>query len=162
MSAQPVEGGTPDYRAAVAALDSADFREGIARRRWRVVSFEWPHLVVSVTAARRPGSVTEVALRIDLTGYPQQAPTSTPWDLDRNAQLAPERRPRGEFVSHVFRADWENGRALYAPYDRVALPGHPSWSTQHPADVWTRQRTVAFLLDRVHRLLNDDDYEGCA
>lgn len=162
MSAEPVEGSTPDHRSVLAALQAAEFREGVARGRWRVVSFDWPHLVVAIRAARRPDSVTEVALRMDLTGYPQQAPTSTPWDLETNSQLAAHRRPRGEFASHVFRFDWENGRALYAPYDRAALPGHPSWSTQHPADVWTPQRTLSFILDRVHRLLNDDDYEGCA
>jgi hypothetical protein len=162
MSAQPIEPSTPDHRAAVADLDSAAFREGVARGRWRVVSFEWPHLLVAVAAAERPGSVAEVALRINLQGYPQQAPSSTPWDLATAQQLAPERRPRGEFAGHVFRSDWQNGSALYAPYDRVAIPGHEAWSNQHPADLWTTRRSITFLLDRVYQLLNDDAYEGCA
>jgi hypothetical protein len=161
VTAQPVAGPTPDHRAVLAHLDSAEFLEGIARGRWRIYAFKWPYLYVAVAAAERPQSVSEVGLRIDLTGYPQDAPTSTPWDLQQDTMLAADRRPRGEFAGHVFRADWSSGIALYAPYDRVAIPGHPAWAQAHANDIWTPERTLTFVLDRIYQLLNDDDYEGC-
>ncbi|SMD24620.1 DUF7665 family protein [Lentzea albidocapillata] len=153
---------TPDHRAVQAHLDSARFQAAVAAGRWRVVDSDWPALVVAVAAAPRPGGPEEIALRMDLTGYPQQAPTAEPWDLEAGARLAERRRPRGEGVEVVFRTNWEHGRALYAPFDRVALTGHPDWPRQYPGDTWTPDRDLTFFLGKVHTMLNDDDYLGAA
>jgi hypothetical protein len=153
---------TPDHRALLAHLDSAEFLSGVRTGRWRLVSLAWPVAMVAVSAAPRDQGPSEYVLRIDLSGYPQQAPTASPWDLAADAVLGASGRPTGEFVSVVFRSDWESGRALYAPYDRVALIGHPNWAEQHPADVWTPVRTLSFFLDRVHVLLSDEEYQGAS
>ena len=113
-----------------------------------------------MSAAERPGSPSEYGLRVDLAGYPQEAPTATPWDLELNVVLAPERRPKGSRVGHVFRTDWEDGEALYAPWDRKGLSEHSEWAQDHPADAWHPEREIAFFLGRVHELLNTDDYAG--
>lgn len=151
---------TPDERALCAALDSAAFRSGVDGGRWRLVSLDWPIGIFVVTAAPREGAPPEYGLRIDLTGYPQQAPTATPWDLDLEAPLSPDKRPQGERAGWVFRTDWNDGLALYAPWDRVALKGHAAWPDQHPEDAWHPGRDIAFFLGRVHELLNADDYSG--
>lgn len=150
----------PDERALRTALKTAGYQSGVDSGRWRLVSLEWPVGVFAVSAAEHPGSPSEYGLRIDLAGYPQQAPTATPWDLYLNAVLAPERRPNGTRVGHVFRTDWEEGQALYAPWDRVALQGHSNWSEQHPEHVWHPGRDISFFLKCVHELLNSDDYKG--
>ncbi|MFP5364297.1 MAG: hypothetical protein ACLGI5_16375 [Thermoleophilia bacterium] len=141
-------------------FEAASFRGGVGRSDWRLVSFAWPVALVGVSAAPRTNGPAEFFLRIDLTDYPTLAPTATPWDVETDQMLASEKRPKGERVAMAFRADWENGRALYVPYDRVALAGHPGWVTQYPRDVWTEQRDITFFVNRVHELLNDEDYQG--
>ena len=150
----------PDERAVRADLASPRFRAGVDAGMWRLVSFEWPVGVFVVAAAERDNSPPEYALRIDLTGYPQQAPTATPWDLNLGAALTAEGRPKGERVGHVFRSDWEHGQALYAPWDRTALQSHVEWPTTHSTYAWHPGRDVAFFLTCVHDLLNDDEYLG--
>ncbi len=158
---EPVLPG-PDERTFHSHLDGMPYQLGADRGRWRLVSIAWPYAIFAVTAAERPNSPTEFFLRLGLDGYPQQAPTVTPWDPVSGAVLAPDRRPQGEIAAHVFRHDWNGGQALYAPYDRTALSGHPDWPTAHPADIWTCSRDITFVLTRVWRLLNNDDYLGAA
>lgn len=146
----------PDERALYAALDTPTFRSGIDGGRWRTVSIDWPIGVFAVSAAERPHSPSEFGLRIDLSGYPQQAPTGSLWDLERKDWLAAADRPKGELAAHVFRTDWEEGRATYAPWDRVALDGHPDWTRQHPEDAWHPGRDITFILSRVHEVLRAD------
>lgn len=151
---------SPDERAARAALDSPRFLSGADAGRWRLASLEWPIAVCAVSAAPRANAPNEYGLRIDLSGYPQHAPTAEPWCLNQGMRLPPDQRPKGERVGHAFRTDWEEGRALYVPYDRVALSGHPGWPSRHRAYVWHPERDIAFFLGCVHELLNNDDYLG--
>ena len=151
---------SPDERAARAALDSPSFLSGVDAGRWRLVSLEWPIGVFAVSAAPRAGAPDEYGLRIDISGYPQQAPTAEPWCLNQGVRLPAHQRPKGERVGHAFRTDWEKGRALYVPYDRVALSGHQGWASKHVAYVWHTGRDIVFFLRCVHDLLNNDDYLG--
>ena len=151
---------SPDELAVGAALDSGAFQSGVDDGRWRLVEFEWPIGVFAVSATRRDNSPTEFGLRIDLSGYPQQAPTAEPWSIDRRERLTAAERPKGERAAEVFRSDWEHGRALYAPWDRVGLAAHSDWASQHRAYAWHPGRDLAFFLRRVYDLLNDDDYLG--
>ncbi len=150
----------PDERALRSALESAAFQSGVDGGRWRLVSLDWPIGIFAVSAAERGNAPLEYGLRIDLPGYPQQAPTATPWDLDLDVQLVPDDRPKGDRVGHVFRTDWNDGRALYAPWDRGGLGAHAEWAREHPANAWRAGRDLAFFLSRVHELLNADDYLG--
>ena len=151
---------SPDERAVRADLQSERFQLGVDGGRWRLLWLEWPVGLFAVTAAERAGSPIEYALRVDFSGYPQRAPTATPWDVDRNERLATDKRPKGCRVGRVFRTNWEKGQALYAPWDRVALEGHPNWASEHTVYAWHPQRDIAFFLGCVYELLNDDDYIG--
>ena len=150
----------PDERVFRAHIANARFLAGTADGRWRTVEYAWPVAVFAVRAARRKSSPKEFFLRVDLSGYPFLAPTSTPWDPVTNQLLPAENRPKGERIGHVFRTDWEGGRALYAPYDRVALSGHLNWTAEHPRYVWTPERDITWLLSVISELFNDDDYVG--
>lgn len=151
----------PDERALRAALASPAFRSGVDGERWCLVSLTWPIGIFAVSAAPRPGAPNEYGLRINLSGYPQQAPTAAPWDLSLGAPLARSRRPTGVRVGKVFyNQNWQEDNALYAPWDRTALEGHSNWPQDYPEDVWHPGRDIAFLLGRVHELLNADDYTG--
>ncbi len=151
----------PDERAFREHIAGARFLAGVTHGEWRIdAELAWPVVIFAVAAAPRKNAPCEYGLRSDLAGYPFQAPTSTPWDLERAEPLAPERRPKGHRVGHVFRSDWNGGTALYAPYDRVALDGHANWKLEHPRYAWETTRDVAWFLSVIHDLLNDDDYEG--
>jgi hypothetical protein len=152
----------PDQRAFAAHRRSARFLAGVDAGRWRVVKSEWPIVLVAVAAAPRPGSPAEYFLRLTADGYPTAGITAAPWDPEADTLLAAEDRPTGEIAGHVFRSDWNGGTALYAPWDRVALPGHTDWPTTHPTQVWTPARDLTFFLECVWEVLNSDDYKGKA
>jgi hypothetical protein len=151
----------PDERVFRSDLERQPFVVGAATGRWRLDSLTWPYAVISVAAAPRPGAPSEVALRFELTGYPAQGPTSTPWDGTADRQLDASRLPVGRRASHVFRRDgWLEGRALYAPFDRVGLQGHTDWPTTFPHQCWRPNHDITFYLEFVYDLLHDEDYEG--
>ena len=155
------ESMSPDERVLRQHVASARFLDGVERGRWRMVSeITWPLALIAVTAAPRDSAPSEYVLRFDLAGYPETAPTATPWNLTTGDMLEPALRPKGERVGHVFRTDWENGRALYAPFDRVAMNGHSSWKKQHPRRAWDSSKDLAWLLQILHGMLNNDDYTG--
>jgi hypothetical protein len=151
----------PDERAFRADLEGQPFVIGVATGRWRLDDLSWPNCVISVSAATRPGAPQEVSLRFELSGYPIQGPTATPWDWEANRQLDVSRLPVGRRASHMFRRDgWMAGAALYAPFDRVAIEGHPDWPASFPHLCWTPRCDISFYLGHVYDLLHDDDYVG--
>jgi hypothetical protein len=150
----------PDQRAFKADANKPSFIAGVYRGDWKIESVEWPTVEISIAAARRPGAPARFCLRCDLTNYPADAPTATPWDPGTASKLAPVGRPKGDDVGMVFRSDWEEGRALYAAYDRVALAGHANWVTEHPRTSWNGTQDLTWWVLRIWELLNDDDYLG--
>ena len=151
----------PDERTLRIHLEQPAFVEGVARGRWRVLGqVYWPNVLVAVSAAPRDGGPPEFFLKFNLDGYPASAPTATPWDPQTGDKLGLDRRPKGEVVGHIFRSDWEDGNALYAPFDRIALKGHPDWSRKYPGQAWNPSRNLAWVLLLLHRWLNDDLYQG--
>jgi len=150
----------PDQRVFDAHASAPSFLAGVFRGDWTIESVDWPMVAISISAAPRDAAPNRFWLRCDFTNYPAEAPTATPWDRDTNMQLAADRRPKGEDVATVFRTDWENGRALYAAYDRVALAGHQNWVGEHPRTAWDATRDLTWWVTRIWELLNDDDYLG--
>lgn len=147
----------PDADAVREHLASARFQQGVDSGRWRVIDEAFPIVTVAVSAAGRRGGAPEYALRIDLTRYPHEAPTFEPWHPGDGRRLTAAERPAGGRAAAIFRTDWENGRALYAPYDRVALTGHGNWIDAYPRSVWRPTRDLAFVLDQLWEVLNDAD-----
>lgn len=151
----------PDERVFREHVTGPRFEDGVERGRWRIVGdIVWPHVLIAVSAAPRANAPQEFFLRFDLTGYPESAPTATPWNPETGDMLGADLRPKGERASHVFRSNWERGRALYAPFDRVALHSHPDWRKRYPRRSWDCTKDLAWVLDFLHELLNDDDYTG--
>ena len=157
--AEPLVG--PDERVLRAHVQAGPFQSGADRGRWRLLSISWPYAVIAVAAAPRPGAPDEYALRFDLAGYPQSAPTARPWDTDQDAPLPPARWPHGRSrVPQVFRPDWQGGSALYLPCDRVSFQGHDAWQQQHPDLLWKPTHDITHYLGIVHELLISSDYSG--
>ena len=102
----------------------------------------------------------EFFLRFDMTGYPASAPTAMPWNPAIGGKLEKESRPQGVRVAHIFRTDWEDGDALYAPFDRRAVARHPDWPQRYPHAAWNTSQGLTPVLNYLHKLLNDEDYTG--
>ena len=80
--------------------------------------------------------------------------------MEKDGILEENMRPKGGRVEHTFRCDWEDGRALYAPFDRVALSGHSDWLEKHPSRAWNGNKDIVSVLGFLHEELNDADYKG--
>lgn len=162
----------PEQRLFEADCQSAEFLAGVARGRWGLASADmvpetivWPNVVVWLGAAPRPGAPERYYVLLDLTGYRNAQPTGTFWDPASQATLAAGRRPKGVAGSRfakVFRTDWENGRAFYHPYDRVAATSHPAWPKEQPHLVWDSEHTIVDYLEEFSSLLHCGEYLGVA
>ena len=154
----------PDEADAREAVAGGPFRLGLALGRWRDVRLDWPHLIVDIAAAPRPDAPDVYTLRVDLSGYPAQAPLGEFWDPVANAKLPANQWPSGAPGSRpeaILRPDWAAGHhGLYAAFDRSGISTHPDWRQQHPSEAWTPQRTLTDYLESVHDLLASPDYAG--
>ena len=150
-----------DERVFRAHLAAGPFQSGVDRGRWRLLSLAWPHAVIAVRAAERPGGPAEYALRFELTNYPQTPPTAQPWDPERNAPLEPARWPGGRSrIPPAFNPGWKGGQCLYLPCDRLSIEGHDGWRSQHPSMIWSPAGDITQYLRIVHDLLTSSDYSG--
>lgn len=150
----------PDARAFRQHLDGGAFLLGAARGRWRLVALCWPHAVIAVAAAPRPGSPAEYGFRFELTNYPQHPPTAQLWDLEHDQPLAATRWPTGRVrLAAAFNPGW-NPQAIYIPCDRTAMLGHDLWQTQHPSMIWSPAGDITQYLQILHALLTSGDYTG--
>jgi hypothetical protein len=144
----------PDERVFVSHLELPDFVRGVKAGRWRYLRRAWPYVWIAVSAAPRPDAPDDYVLRFELTNYPVDLPTATPWDETIDAQLAAEKRPTGGRAAMAFRSDWESGSALYLPCDRKAGPGHTNWRSWR----WDSSKDITHYLRLVHEILNEEDY----
>lgn len=147
----------PDETALKRDLTAPLFREGAARKAWRLVELAWPYVLIAVTAA----DGQEFTLRLDCCGYPCEPPTGGFWDTERKNYLSEQDWPKGDDVFRsVIRWDWKQGAALYFPLDRVSRAGHAEWLHTHPHLTWKPDRGIVQHLSEVHRLLNSRGYHG--
>jgi len=140
-----------------ADLAAAAVQVGVSRGFWQIEEAAYPLLIVSFAASTQTHAPGRLTVRFDVTAYPDVAATGCAWDLLRGAQLAADRRPTGGRAAMTFRSDWENGNALYLPCDRIAIAGHPDWSTAHPHDLWSPDEGIAKYLRLVHTILTEAD-----
>jgi len=151
----------PDERTFRAHLEQGPFQNGVDRGRWRLVSIDWPHAVITVNAAERTGAPDEYGFRFELSNYPSQSPTAQPWDADIDVVLPAARWPGGvNRVQYAFNG-YKDGTCLYLPCDRNALDeGHAVWRTQHPEMIWTTKTDITHYLRIIYDLLQSKDYIG--
>ncbi len=151
----------PDESTFRAHLEEGPFQNGVDRGRWRLVSIDWPHAVIAVTAAERDGALGEYAFRFGLSNYPAESPTAQPWDAEAGSPLPLAKWPGGiNRVQNAFNG-YKNGTCLYLPCDRNALDtGHAAWRNQHPEMIWTASSDITLYLRIIYDLLQSKDYKG--
>lgn len=124
---------------------------------------EWPRQLFWIAVPPRAGAPDKYFVLLDTTGYRAASPTGTFVDPQTLAQLDNPRRPKGRENSRfakVFRTDWEEGRAFYHPYDRVATATHDQWTTTMPRKIWTSRHTIVDYLEEFHAMFQSEDYLG--
>jgi hypothetical protein len=160
----------PDQRLFDADITSAEFRTGALKGYWGLAATDilaeqpaWPNRILWIAAAQHEKAPDRYYLQLDLSEYRTHAPTGTFWNPNTKAALEFSLRPKGRpgsRVAMVFRTDWENGRAFYHPYDRVAAKGHADWIKNQPSLIWDSDHTIVHYLEEIHSLLNSGDYLG--
>jgi hypothetical protein len=160
----------PDQRLFEADLQSAGYLTGALAGRWGLAEgpvlpdgMAWPNACFWMAAAARTNGPARYYVMIDLSGYRSVPPTGTFWNPVDRVSMARDKFPKGRAgsrVERVFRTDWENGRAFYHPYDRVAASSHPDWRRSMPQLVWTDTHTIVDYLEEFQSLLMSEDYLG--
>lgn len=151
----------PDERVFQAHIEQGPFQNGVERKQWRLISIEWPYVLIGVGAAKRERGPAEYVLRFECSNYPQTAPTAQLWDVEHGCSLAHERWPTGhKRVPLVFKPEWNSGQCLYLPCDRIAFQGHGGWQNKYPTMIWTPASDITLYLQVVYELLNSNDYTG--
>jgi len=136
-------------------LASARFRAGIARKHWRVISYEHPILVVGVGAVEPDGAASEYAFQFELTGFPGTAPAVLIWDVAANAHLPSKLRPKGSArVVEAFK-DWTAPHPVYRPWERTSGL-HNNFAQTFPDLAWHPKRDLAFIMEDLHGLLSSN------
>ncbi len=152
---------SPDEQVFRMHIERGPFQSGVARQRWRLLSIDWPYVLIGISAAAREDAPSEYTFRFECSNYPQAAPTAQLWDTDRTAPLEHRRWPTGRSrVPLAFNPKWKNGQCLYLPCDRLSMEGHEPWRSQHPSMIWSPANDITLYLRIVYDLLNSNDYTG--
>ena len=147
----------PDQRMLRLHLESGRFRAGVAAGRWRLVSLEWPHVVIGVKAR----DDIEYGFRFHCADYPHTAVSAQPWDIENDSGLPAEKWPTGrDRITLAFNPGWKGGNCLYLPCDRQSIEGHENWRNEHPALLWDPKKGICKFLGIIHEMLNSNDYGG--
>jgi hypothetical protein len=116
------------------------------------VSRVFPRLVVDISATEPEGTASVYRFNIELAGYPAAAPHVTIWDRQKDEPLPPTARPRGgQRVQTAFQA-WA-ADTVYRPWERSAAT-HGNFHSLFPQLAWHPKRTLAFILEDMHGILN--------
>ncbi|MGZ8982333.1 MAG: DUF7665 family protein [Methylotenera sp.] len=138
-----------------AHLQSGRFLAGVFKGRWKLLSLEWPIVLIEIKARDE----RKLTLRFECTGYPEAPPTATLWDIAQKQQLATKDWPRGGRVSQVFNPNWLGGAALYIPCDRQAIVGHTNWVSELPWLIWKPQLGLIQYMEAVYETLQSYELE---
>lgn len=162
----------PDQRLFEADLQSAAYRNGVAKGLWAEADADarpdgaaWPNAYFWMAAAPREGAPDRYYVALNLSGYRSVPPTGPFWDPVKKQVLELGKWPKGKPNSRftlVFRTDGFSfaGRAFYHPYDRSPLSDHPNWPVEQPHLVWTDSHTIVNYLEEFQSLLMSGDYIG--
>lgn len=152
---------SPDEKVFRMHIERGPFQNGVDRQKWRLLSIDWPYVLIAISAAAREGAPSEYTFRFECSNYPQAAPTVQPWNADRGTSLEHKLWPTGRSrVPLAFNPGWNNGQCLYLPCDRLAIAGHNQWSSQYPSMIWSSNSDITFSLRIIYDLLNSNDYTG--
>lgn len=128
------------------------FRAGEVAERWRVVARAFPVLLVEVAATEPDCRSSWYRFRVDVSGYPGKPPWVRIWDTTADQPLPLHLRPTGCHRVSVTFQNWAND-TVYRPWERMAAD-HNNFRLVHPQLAWHPGRTLAFIFEDLHGILN--------
>jgi hypothetical protein len=147
----------PDEKLFFEHLDNIEFQLGVQDLNWGIYNEnkEWPYKVLWIKSKIMINTCERIDLLFDLDKYPSEAPTSCPWDIQKDTKLIDSEWPKGnQSINTAFNPKWKSGVALYIPCDRVATNIHGNWKEDYPDIWWTPDKTITHYIKTVYRLLN--------
>jgi hypothetical protein len=151
----------PDEKVFRMHIERGLFQNGVDRQKWRLLSIDWPYVLIAIRAAARERAPSEYTFRFECSNYPQSAPTAQPWDSEHETPLELKLWPTGRSRAlKAFNPEWKNGQCLYLPCDRLSMEGHDPWHSQYPSMIWSSTSSITLYLGIIYELLNSNDYTG--
>ncbi len=91
----------PDLLQFKQHVSEAGFQTGVDSDMWGIVDEDpeypnWPLVIIWVQAAPKDNHPDKYHFRFDLSGYPSQAPTACPWEVELQGRLPNEKWPKKE------------------------------------------------------------------
>jgi hypothetical protein len=142
----------PAARRVEADLASLAFAAGVEAGRWRIVASAFPTLDIMIAATEPDGRASEYGVRFELSNFPATAPRSRIWNFAADTPLATPERPQGNRRVQVAFQSWGDD-TVYRPWERNTGP-HNSIAANSPLFAWRPDRTLAFILEDLHGILN--------
>lgn len=133
-------------------LEDPGFRAGVAQGRWRIHDFAFPRLDFVIAATEPDGNASEYGFRGELTNFPATNPMVRIWDLERDAPLAANHRPKGNQRIAITFQQWGDD-TVYRPWDRMTGP-HNNNANNLPHLAWKPDRRLLFVFEDLHGILN--------
>lgn len=144
----------PAVTAIKVDLSASRFQAGVVRGLWRLISLEFPVLMIGIAATEADGTASEYFFHFELSGYPGIAPEVFIWDIETSQVLPVARRPKGcPRVTQAF-IDW-GSHTVYRPWERHS-GAHNDWARKYPDLAWHSKRDITFILEDLHGLLNSN------
>lgn len=145
----------PDERALVGQLQSTRFLAGVDEGRWRIVSLDFPMIVVRINACDLDG-VHCVSMEFQLVcdDFPAKAPFVQRWDYVNNSRPPAPDGPPG--VKDALK-DWTHkGKhgGVYRAWQRYASV-HNNWAAKRPDEAWRRDRPLVFIMEQLYALVSE-------
>lgn len=145
-------------RSLEAQLNSVRFQAGIEEGRWKVLHYDFPVLVVRVTA-RDPcsGETASFEFQLLCDNFPAQGPFVQHWD--HAAQRRPDSPTSGSpgVVDALKKWDRDDGKGyggIYRAWQRYAAL-HNNWASKRPDEAWRRDRPITFIMEHLYALVSE-------
>ena len=163
----------PDQRLFESDLQSAEYRNGVAKGLWDQADgaalpddAAWPNAYFWMAAAPRTGAPDRYYVALNLSGYRSVPPTGPFWDPVKKQTAGVWQMAEGQAEQPV-RDGVQDGRIFRGRYARFITrttarryQDHPQWRTEQPHLVWTSSHTIVNYLEEFQSLLTCGDYIG--
>jgi len=134
-------------------LESSALQSGIMRGNWKVHIFQFPKLVIGVLGTEPDGSRKMYYFRYLLDDFPTKAPWVQIWNIENDAVLPSNERPKGNaMVARVFQS-WPPDDTVYRPWERKAL-AHGGWTVKYASEAWRPNLTLTYTVEDLYGILN--------
>ena len=151
------ETASASQRSLEAHLNSVRFQAGVEEGRWKVLRYDFPILVVELTAVDFfSGQTASFSFQLLCDNFPAVGPFIQHWDHATRCRPTPptDSSPGVVDALKTWTRDGTNGEygGIYRAWQRYAAL-HNGWAAKRPDEVWRRDRHLTFILEHLYGLV---------